>query len=208
MFRESHFSVSRSVSTCVSLAGFLYSRPSPFAVSLDHDFSCAVPYFLVSPALPFENSFLGTEAGLVGLRSRLSSSCGWLVSLTGLLLRLCLSPMSQFVRGIGSAFGILNFENFETALFCHTQDRIGVLGDSQSETFFFVNCKWRASWPIRARGASLLFWSRAAASFDSWFGSHFVHFLSCSLLCCAQSSLHHLVLGFKWCQKKRERVRE
>ena len=151
MFRELQFSVSRSVSACVSLAGFLYSRPSPFVAvcSVDHGFSCDSCRILwFSLGLPFENNFLGTVALFVlcwlGWRSRLCSSCVWLVSLTGLLLRPCPLPMSQFVRGIGSVFEILNFEILRLRRSVTRKTASVSLENLSQRLSIFVNRKWRA----------------------------------------------------------------
>ena len=96
------FSVFRSASACVSLAGFLYSRPPTFVTvcSAVHGFSWVVPYFMVG-----HSGRVGYFV-LVGLAfPSLHTVCG-LVSLTGLLLRPCSLPLPRFARGIESSFEI------------------------------------------------------------------------------------------------------
>ena len=93
----------------------------------------------------------------------------WLVSLTGLLLRPCPLPMSQFVRDIGSVFEILFFEILRLRRSFTRKTASVSLENLSQRLSIFVNSQvegksFSLAWPFRARGASLLFWSRAAAS--------------------------------------------
>ena len=68
----------------------------------------------------------------------------WLVSLTGLLLRPCPLPMSQFVRGIGSVFEILNFEILRLRRSVTRKTASVSLENLSQRLSIFVNRKWRA----------------------------------------------------------------
>ena len=148
---------------------------------------------------------------LVGLAvSTLLIVCG-LVSLTGLLLRPCPLPLPQFVRGIGSIFEFVS-RNFKSALFLsHARPHRCPWRISVRDFPFLSIHKWRASRsPLLGHSVHVvhLCFGLAQLRAGQLFWKSFVHFLSCLLLCCAQSSLHLLILGFNWCRKKKERERE